>query len=92
MTLRARDVAWTHASLGRRAAISIEFFLTSLIVVATPGTGVRYMMAAGLARAARASVIAAVGCTLGIVPHMIAAITDLAALLHTSPMAFQILK
>ncbi len=49
-------------------------------------------MAAGLSRGARASFIAAVGCTLGIIPHMTAAITGLAALLHTSAMAFQILK
>ncbi|HXV92798.1 MAG TPA: LysE family translocator [Pseudonocardia sp.] len=72
--------------------MSIEFLLTSLFVVATPGTGVLYTMAAGLSRGARASAIAAVGCTLGIVPHMVAAITGLAALLHTSAVAFQVLK
>ena len=49
-------------------------------------------MAAGLSRGTRASVIAAVGCTLGIIPHMVAAITGLAALLHTSAVAFQTLK
>ncbi|MDQ3766454.1 MAG: LysE family translocator [Actinomycetota bacterium] len=72
--------------------MSTEFLLTSFIVVATPGTGVLYTMAAGLSRGARASVIAAVGCTLGIIPHMVAAITGLAALLHTSALAFQTLK
>jgi threonine/homoserine/homoserine lactone efflux protein len=72
--------------------VSTEFLLTTLIVVATPGTGVLYTLAAGLARGARASVVAAVGCTLGIVPHMLAAITGLAALLHTSALAFQLLK
>ncbi len=72
--------------------MSLEFLLTSLIVVVTPGTGVVYTMSAGLSRGARASVIAAVGCTLGIVPHMVAAITGLAALLHTSAIAFQTLK
>jgi threonine/homoserine/homoserine lactone efflux protein len=66
--------------------------LTSLVVVISPGTGVLYTMAAGLSRGARASVIAAVGCTLGIIPHMAAAITGLAALLHTSAVAFQTLK
>jgi threonine/homoserine/homoserine lactone efflux protein len=66
--------------------------LTSLVVVVSPGTGVLYTMAAGLSRGARASVIAAVGCTLGIIPHMVAAITGLAALLHTSAVAFQTLK
>jgi len=72
--------------------VSAEFLLTTLIVVATPGTGVIYTLAAGLARGARASVIAAVGCTLGIVPHMVAAITGAAALLHSSALAFQTLK
>jgi threonine/homoserine/homoserine lactone efflux protein len=72
--------------------VSAEFLLTTLVVVATPGTGVLYTLAAGLARGARASVIAAFGCTLGVVPHMLAAITGLAALLHTSALAFQILK
>jgi len=75
-----------------RAAVSIEFLVTTLIVVATPGTGVIYTVAAGLSRGARASVVAAVGCTLGIIPHMVAAITGLAALLHTSALAFQTLK
>ncbi len=72
--------------------MSVEFLLTSLIVVATPGTGVLYTLAAGLSRGARASVVAAVGCTLGIVPHMAAAITGVAALLHTSAVAFGVLK
>ncbi len=72
--------------------MSIGFLLTSLIVVVTPGTGVLYVMAAGISRGGRASVIASVGCTLGIVPHMLAAITGLAALLNASAVAFQILK
>ncbi len=72
--------------------MSIEFLLTTIVIVATPGTGVIYTLAAGLARGASASVVAAVGCTLGIIPHMVAAITGLAALLHTSALAFQTLK
>jgi threonine/homoserine/homoserine lactone efflux protein len=73
-------------------AVSIEFLLTSLIVIVSPGTGVLYTLAAGLARGSRASVVAAFGCTLGIVPHMAAAIMGLAALLHTSALAFQTFK
>jgi len=46
-----------------------EFLITSFIVAASPGTGVVYTLAAGLSQGARASVIAAFGCTLGIVPH-----------------------
>jgi threonine/homoserine/homoserine lactone efflux protein len=72
--------------------VSTAFLLTSLIVVVSPGTGVLYTMAAGLSRGARASVIAAVGCTLGIISHIVAAVTGLAALLHTSAVAFQVLK
>jgi threonine/homoserine/homoserine lactone efflux protein len=72
--------------------MSLAFLLTSLVVVATPGTGVLYTLAAGLSRGARGSVLAAFACTLGIVPHVIAAITGLAALLHASAVAFQTLK
>ncbi|BCG95319.1 LysE family translocator [Mesorhizobium sp. 131-2-1] len=72
--------------------MSIEFLLTTLIVVASPGTGVLYTLSAGLSRGARASIVAAFGCTLGIIPHMAAAITGLAAVLHTSAVAFETLK
>jgi threonine/homoserine/homoserine lactone efflux protein len=72
--------------------MSIEFLVTSLIVIASPGPGVLYTLAAGLARGSRASVVAAFGCTIGIVPHMAAAILGLAALLHTSALAFQAFK
>jgi threonine/homoserine/homoserine lactone efflux protein len=68
------------------------FLLTTLIVVATPGTGVVYTISIGLAQGRRAGVVAAAGCTLGIVPHMAATITGVAALLHTSAVAFQALK
>lgn len=72
--------------------MSPEFLLTTLIIVASPGTGAVYTIAAGLARGARASIWAACACTLGIVPHLIAAITGLAALLHTSALLFDIVK
>jgi threonine/homoserine/homoserine lactone efflux protein len=73
-------------------AVSVEFLVTSFIVIVSPGTGVLYTLAAGLARGSRASVVAAFGCTIGIVPHMAAAIMGLAALLHTSALAFQTFK
>jgi threonine/homoserine/homoserine lactone efflux protein len=72
--------------------MTIEFFLTTLVIVASPGTGVLYTPAAGLTRGARASILAAFACTLGIIPHMAAAITGLAALLHTSALAFEVIK
>ncbi|MBD3845700.1 LysE family translocator [Bosea sp. SSUT16] len=72
--------------------MSIEFLLTSLIIVASPGTGALYTIAAGLTRGARASVIAALACTLGIVPHLVAALMGIAAVLHASALAFAVVK
>jgi threonine/homoserine/homoserine lactone efflux protein len=72
--------------------VSVEFLVTSLIVIVSPGTGVLYTLATGLSRGSRASVVAAFGCTIGIVPHMAAAIMGLAALLHTSALAFETFK
>jgi threonine/homoserine/homoserine lactone efflux protein len=72
--------------------MSLDFFLISLIVVASPGTGVIYTLAAGLAQGSRASVLAAFACTLGIVPHLAAAMLGLAALLHTSALAYNLVK
>lgn len=72
--------------------MSIAFLLTTLVVVATPGTGAVYSIATGLSRGARPSIVAAFGCTLGVVPHMVAAITGLAAILNASAVAFQTVK
>src|SRR5436305_1161468 len=92
MALRKPGRSSLASDRARRRPVSWGFLVRSLIAVAAPGTGVLYAMAAGLSRGARASVIAAVGCTLGIIPHMVAAITGLAALLHTRAGAFQTLK
>ncbi|MGJ5207027.1 LysE family translocator [Bradyrhizobium sp. HKCCYLR20261] len=72
--------------------MSTAFLLTSLIVVASPGTGVLYTLAVALTRGSRLSIAAAFGCTLGIIPAMLAAIIGLAAVLHTSALAFAALK
>ncbi len=72
--------------------MSLEFFLTSLVVVLLPGTGVIYTLAIGLGRGFKASIAAAFGCTLGIIPAAVASIIGLAALLHTSALAFQVIK
>ncbi|NBN63821.1 LysE family translocator [Pannonibacter tanglangensis] len=72
--------------------MSLEFLLTTLIIVASPGTGVLVTLAAGLSAGPRGAIAAAFGCTLGILPHLAAAITGLATLLHASPLAFQMLK
>lgn len=72
--------------------MTFEFLLTSLIVVATPGTGVLYTLAAALSRGGRAGVLAAFASTLGIVPHIAAALLGLAAILHASALLFQTVK
>ncbi|MHA6297012.1 LysE family translocator [Devosia sp. CAU 1758] len=72
--------------------MSVEFIITTLIVVVSPGAGALYTIATGLGRGGKASLWAAVFCTFGIVPHMLAAITGLAAVLHASALAFEIIK
>jgi threonine/homoserine/homoserine lactone efflux protein len=72
--------------------MSISFLLTSLIVIVSPGTGVLYTLAVALTRGSKASIAAAFGCTFGIVPHMSAAMLGLAAIMHTSALAFAALK
>lgn len=72
--------------------MTLEYLLTSIIVILLPGTGVLYTLAMGLNAGIRASVLAAFGCTLGILPHIAASIAGLAALLHASALAFQVIK
>ena len=72
--------------------ISLEFLVTSLVVVLIPGTGALYTVSTGLAQGRKASLFAALGCTLGIIPHLLATILGLAAVMHTSALAFQVLK
>ncbi len=72
--------------------MSIEFILTSIVVILLPGTGVLYTLAIGVGRGFRPSVAAAFGCTLGILPAAIASIVGLAAIFHTSALAFQVVK
>jgi threonine/homoserine/homoserine lactone efflux protein len=72
--------------------MSLDFLLITLVIVASPGTGVIYTLAAGLARGGRASVLAAFACTLGIVPHLAAAMLGLTALLHASALAYELVK
>lgn len=72
--------------------LSLEFLITSLVVVLIPGTGVIYTVSTGLVQGRKASVFAALGCTAGIIPHLLATILGLAAVMHTSALAFQTLK
>jgi len=72
--------------------ISYQFLITSLIVVLIPGTGVIFTVSTGIAQGRKAGIYAAIGCTAGIVPHLFATILGLAAIMHTSAIAFQTLK
>lgn len=72
--------------------ISIEFLITSFVVVLVPGTGVIFTVSTGLAQGRKASVFASLGCTVGILPHIMATVLGLAAVMHTSALAFQTLK
>ena len=72
--------------------MSVDYLITSIIVILLPGTGVIYTLAIGLGQGFRASIAAAFGCTLGILPAALASIVGLAAILHTSALAFQVIK
>lgn len=72
--------------------ISAEFLIASFVVVIIPGTGVIYTVSTGLFLGTRKAVAAAFGCTLGIVPHLLAAALGLSAILHMSALAFQVMK
>ena len=72
--------------------MSIDFIITSLIVVLIPGTGVIYTISTGLFQGWKASIFASLGCTAGIIPHLLASVLGLATILHMSAVAFQIIK
>lgn len=72
--------------------MSLAFLITALLVVASPGTGALYTISAGLSQGVRAGLIAAAGCTLGILPHMLAAVLGLATVFRTSVVAFDVLR
>jgi len=72
--------------------ITIQFLITSLVVVLIPGTGVVYTISVGLFQKSRASAYAAIGCTLGIVPHLIACFLGLSVIMHMGARAFVVIK
>ncbi len=72
--------------------MSLEFLITALIVVLVPGTGVVYTVAVGLGKGRRAALAATIGCTLGIVPAILASVVGIAALMHASAIVFQAVK
>lgn len=72
--------------------MGLEFFLTSLIVILVPGTGVIYTVSAGLTKSRQGAFIAAIGCTLGIIPHLIAGVLGVSALMHAGALVFKLIR
>ena len=61
-------------------------------MVLIPGPGVVLTVSTGILHGRRASVFSALGCTAGILPHLLATVLGLAAILHASALAFHALK
>lgn len=72
--------------------VSAEFLLTSLVVVLIPGTGVVYTISSAIGGGWRRGTFAAVGCTLGIVPHLLAALVGLSGVLQAGAAAFEVVR
>lgn len=72
--------------------VSVEFLLTSLIVCVVPGTGVVYTISSSIGGGWRRGLFAAIGCTLGVVPHILAATLGLSGLMQTGAVAFEVVR
>jgi threonine/homoserine/homoserine lactone efflux protein len=72
--------------------MSVEFLLTSLVVVLIPGTGVVYTVSSSIGGGWRRGLFAAIGCTLGIVPHMLAAMLGLSAIMQAGSVVFEAVR
>lgn len=72
--------------------ITWEFLVTSLVVVIVPGTGAIYTISTGLTKNWKAGIISAIGCTIGIVPHILACVLGLSAIMNMSAQIFSIIK
>jgi threonine/homoserine/homoserine lactone efflux protein len=72
--------------------MSVEFLLTSLVVVLIPGTGVLYTVSSSIGGGWRRGFFAATGCTLGIVPHMLAAMLGLSAIMQAGSVVFEVVR
>ena len=72
--------------------MSVEFLLTSLVVALIPGTGVVYTISSSLGGGWRRGLVAAFGCTLGIVPHMLAAMLGLSGIMQAGSAVFEVVR
>lgn len=71
---------------------TISFFITSFIIILIPGTGVTYTISTGITKGKKDSIFAALGCTLGIGPHLCLSIALSSFLMNMSHNAFFIIK
>src|SRR5215203_891464 len=72
--------------------MSVEFLLTSRAVVLIPGTGVIYTVSSSIGGGRRRGLFAAIGCTLGIVPHMLAAMLGLSGIMQAGSAVFEVVR
>jgi threonine/homoserine/homoserine lactone efflux protein len=72
--------------------ISVEFLLTSLVVAVVPGTGVVYTVSSSIGGGWRRGLFAAIGCTFGIVPHVLAAMLGLSGIMQAGAVAFEAVR
>lgn len=72
--------------------ISVEFLLTSLVVAVVPGTGVVYTVSSSIGGGWRHGFFAAIGCTSGVVPHVLAAMLGLSGVMQAGALAFEAVR
>ena len=72
--------------------MSVEFLLTSLVVVLIPGTGLVYTVSSSIGGGRRRGLLAAIGCTLGIVPHVLAAMLGLSGIMQAGSVVFEVVR
>jgi threonine/homoserine/homoserine lactone efflux protein len=76
----------------RAASIPTDFLITSIVVAAIPGTGVLYTVSSAIGGGWRRGVFATVGCTLGIVPHIVAAMLGLSGVMQIGATVFEVIR
>jgi threonine/homoserine/homoserine lactone efflux protein len=72
--------------------MTAEFLVTSFLVALIPGTGVVYTVSSAIGGGWRPGLFAAVGCTLGILPHMAAAMLGLSGVMQTGATVFEAVR
>jgi len=70
----------------------LSFFISSLIIILMPGTGVLYTISTGITKGKKASILAAIGCTAGIIPHLCLSIALSSFILRMDSQIFNIIK